>query len=508
MPKTYPPSPDKTEENTSSIQNTRESNILQDELLRLKNYYNSLSWFSKWFFPRQIATALTENSQKSGLYQYKLIKSCTGWFSRFFFSGIRNYFNNIKNTEKTIEFLDQHGLIDYYVGDSKNHNSLIEMEGLQIAYKLVISENKVDKDTTIAAELLMHLERGKQDIYFKRQVRDIAQCLASYIKVNEDLSIDPNYLFERLQHASKNHNLASIVTPLIKAGLLDNTNWTKNLDILKSDEQELSHINRLFTWLSDGNQLNLLTQSRFDKIRERANPDSNHTDLGIIEDLVYSLTNQHEVSYPDGIIYKVNNKKPNLFSAELFDYILGLPGDVNSALLMIIRTLANTKLFNQHDLQLVLNHYMNTCPSNLYQNSANSARIYGSNLVALFDSGLLNNEKAQENFELFNQYCLETEHSNIGLDNLGKITQEQFEYYIHQTPAERNAQYEAKCEKYMTELQYGLHPNGFFTRNFTDSIDNAQQINLIIDERSEKTVHRQRNEATRVANVYLGNFYF
>jgi hypothetical protein len=508
LPRTYPPSPDKTEENTSSIQNTRESNILQDEMLRLKNYYNSLSWFSKWFFPREIATALTDNNQKSGLYQYKLVKSCTGWFSRFFFSGIRNYFNNIKNTEKTIVFLDQHGLIDYYVGDSKNHKSLIEMEGLQIAYKSVVSENKEDKDTTMAAELLMHLEISNQDIHFKRQVRAIAQCLASYIKANEDLNIDPNYLFERPNHAFKNPYLANIVTSLIKAGLLDNANWKKNVDILKSDERKLSDLDRLLSWLSDGNQLNLLTQSRFDKILERANPDSNHTDLGVIEDLVYSLTNQHEVSYPDRVIYKVNYNKPNLFSAEMFDYILGLPDDVNSALLDIIRTLAKTKLFDQQNLQLVLNHFMNTCPSNLYQNPANSGRIYGSTLNALFDSGLLNNEKAQENFELFNQYCLETEHSTIDLTNLGKITQEQFEYYIHQTPAERNAQYEKKVEKYMVELQYGMHPNSFFTRKFTDSTDNAQQTNLNVDGRTEKTEHRQRNEATQVANVYLGNFYF
>jgi hypothetical protein len=151
---------------------------------------------------------------------------------------------------------------------------------------------------------------------------------------------------------------------------------------------------------------------------------------------------------------------------------------------------------------------MNTCPSNLYQNPANSARIYGSTLNALFDSDLLNNEKAQENFELFNHYCLETEHSTIDLTNLGKITQEQFEYYIHQTPAERNAQYEKKVEKYMVELQYGMHPNSFFTRKFTDSTDNAQQTNLNVDGRTEKTEHRQRNEATQVANVYLGNFYF
>ncbi len=348
-----------------------ENNILQAELRQLKAYYNDLSWFTRQLFPAEIATLLDNEEPGTGLYQYKLIKHNSSDFSRWLFSGIRRYFNNIQQTERTIEYLDQHDLIDYYVGDDKDHTALVNEDHFQNAYKTVISKNETDKDTRKAAALWVALENSEKnnDVEFRRQIRIIAESLALHTRDDGFLKLEAESLFDILSQISSDvGQFAPVVTSLLKAGLLDDEQWQENLKFLTGNPQLIGDIDRLFTWLCGSNQLELLTQSRFDTIFSYADPENNFSDVSDIENIIFLLTNQYQVS-SDGRIYKAQNERDNLFSADVFDRILTLSGKALSSLKHILEPFSKTALFNQKNLQSILDTF-------LINDSVNEGGVY------------------------------------------------------------------------------------------------------------------------------------
>lgn len=484
-----------------------ENNILQDEFRRLKAYYNDLSWFTRLFFPAEIASLLDNEEPTTGLYQYKLIKHNSSNFSRWLFSGIVRYFNNIQHTERTIEFLDQHDLIDYYVGELQDHTALVIEKDFQKAYESVISKNVTDKDTTKAAALLAALKDSHKnnDVEFRRQIRAIAESLALHTTDEGILNIEIEPLFEILSQISDNEGqFAPVVTSLLKAGLLDGEQWQHNLDFLTGDTQLIGDIDRLLSWLLDSNQLALLTQARFDKIFSYADPENNFSDVGDIENIIFLLTNQYEVSSDsDGrIIYKVENNGENLFSATVFDTMLTLSGKALASLKNILEFFSKTALFNQENLQSILDTF-------LINDSENEGGSYLHCFQAVYESGLFDNDKAQDNFDKLNNYHKEEEFSMISLSSLGTLSQSDFEYYMKQTPADRNAQYEKQSRKLANQIFSGASSHTLFSAGSSSAPKGkGKRKNPSVVEGSIRTRHRQRREAIPAQRVNQRDFYF
>ena len=92
------------------------------------------------------------------------------------------------------------------------------------------------------------------------------------------------------------------------------------------------------------------------------------------------------------------------------------------------------------------------------------------------------------------------------LNQLGKISQEQFEYFINQTPAERNAQAERADEIFFSKIIQGDHPNSFFSQTDTGSKDVTQPRNLSVDNDAEQTGHQKAHEPVKAATITLPYF--
>ncbi len=73
--------------------------VLTTEVDQLKKYYNTLGWFSRFFFPSQLKQALTDNASPLIVFQAAFDSSL--FFHRWFFSGLRAFFqsDDVRSTQ-------------------------------------------------------------------------------------------------------------------------------------------------------------------------------------------------------------------------------------------------------------------------------------------------------------------------------------------------------------------------------------------------------------------------